>query len=402
MLVYFTVCLIVLMGFCGLVVDVGRMEVRTLQLQAAADVSALGAANELERGTSNWSAAAAYDTINYLSANNLPAVSGFNVTLGPATGPFASDYSTVQVSIQQPLNTIFLGLLSSGSRSYTVSVSATAQMAPCTYYFANPASNTWHNLGEGYDIASASLRSICPVYSKSTYYVDGFSEIYGGAMAGGATPGYTGGGYATVSPGHVAFSDPLAGVVQPILGTCTFTGKTYTTAQTINPGTYCGTATLPGLTITSTTITMNPGLYVITGGWNITGSTLNGTGVTVYFTKGGAASYGVPTVTSSTLDLSAPTVALNGSLPQILMMNDRHWTGGNEDIQFYFSSLHGDGLLYFTGTGIYQWATSMSGINYFNIVAASQYSYDNQTNLFSDYSAFPGGSIMTPVITLVQ
>ena len=51
MLVYIAILTPVLLLFCGLVVDVGEIEMRRLQMQSASDAAALGAALEVERGT---------------------------------------------------------------------------------------------------------------------------------------------------------------------------------------------------------------------------------------------------------------------------------------------------------------------------------------------------------------
>ncbi len=63
-------------------------------------------------------------------------------------------------------------------------------------------------------------------------------------------------------------------------------------SQTIYPGTYCGTASTAGLTISNATVTTSPGVYTITGGMKWNNATVSGSGVTLFFTKGNGASYG--------------------------------------------------------------------------------------------------------------
>ncbi|MGA2125578.1 MAG: pilus assembly protein TadG-related protein [Xanthobacteraceae bacterium] len=77
-------------------------------------------------------------------------------------------------------------------------------------------------------------------------------------------------------------TDPFAGKLPTVsVGGCTFNNKTYSSSTvTVNPGVYCGYTNFNG----SPTITFNPGLYIIKGGsMNINaGSKITGTGVTFY------------------------------------------------------------------------------------------------------------------------
>ena len=73
--------------------------------------------------------------------------------------------------------------------------------------------------------------------------------------------------------------DPLAALVLPVVGPCDFTNMAIDAiSTTLNPGTYCG-----GLELTNgAVVTLNPGLYVISGGtFVMSGSEINGTDVTI-------------------------------------------------------------------------------------------------------------------------
>lgn len=78
--------------------------------------------------------------------------------------------------------------------------------------------------------------------------------------------------------------------------------------MTLNPGKYTS------ITVTSGTVTLNPGLYILTGtagstSLTMTGGTLSGTGVTLYI-KGGVSETG-----SARMNLTAPTTGqYNGVL----------------------------------------------------------------------------------------
>jgi Flp pilus assembly protein TadG len=71
---YFAIILTILLGFCGLAVDIGRIELRTNQQQAAADAGALAGAGELMHSSNtNNAGSAAYNDVEQLaSANGFP------------------------------------------------------------------------------------------------------------------------------------------------------------------------------------------------------------------------------------------------------------------------------------------------------------------------------------------
>jgi len=54
MIPFFAAVLPVLILFCGLALDVGMIELKTLQMQSAADAAAIGAELEYVRNTGNW------------------------------------------------------------------------------------------------------------------------------------------------------------------------------------------------------------------------------------------------------------------------------------------------------------------------------------------------------------
>jgi len=79
--------------------------------------------------------------------------------------------------------------------------------------------------------------------------------------------------------------DPFAGLAKPTIGACDYNKYTAPKNSTLSPGVYCG-----GLTISSTTVTFAPGLYIIKDGdLNASGtSTMTGNGVTFFLTGNGA------------------------------------------------------------------------------------------------------------------
>ncbi len=106
-------------------------------------------------------------------------------------------------------------------------------------------------------------------------------------------------------------SDPLASMTLPTAGACTYTNKVVTGGTvTLQPGNYCG-----GLSITGTAeVTLNPGLYVISGGlFQVLNSTVSGSDVTVAL----ADSLTTLEWRNSTVRLSAQTVGPYASMAMV-------------------------------------------------------------------------------------
>jgi hypothetical protein len=109
------------------------------------------------------------------------------------------------------------------------------------------------------------------------------------------------------------------------------------------------------MTISGATVTLNPGLYIVTGGINWNGSAhVTGSGVTLFFTQGGSSSYGQVTISGGVVvNLTAPNDATNGGIPGILMFGDRNWVSTSQNVNFNDSSaVTMQGELYFPNTGV--------------------------------------------------
>jgi Flp pilus assembly protein TadG len=84
-----------------------------------------------------------------------------------------------------------------------------------------------------------------------------------------------------LSLGCKTASDPFAGnLPSPGPTGCTVMGTNYSGKTKLSPGVYCGWFNFNGVT----DVEFNPGVYVIKdGGWNVTGGSFKGKGVTFYF-----------------------------------------------------------------------------------------------------------------------
>jgi hypothetical protein len=142
---------------------------------------------------------------------------------------------------------------------------------------------------------------------------------------------------------------------------------------TLNPGTYCGGIQISG----GTTVTFNPGNYILLGGgFAVTGngSSLTGSGVMFYNTcnpspcNGGNAGYAsISTSGGTTVNLSGET---SGLYSGILFYQDRTVSGPNlNDTMSGNSAVTLTGVLYFPNSQLTYSGGSGSVTNYMVMVA---------------------------------
>jgi Flp pilus assembly protein TadG len=383
--------------FCGLSIDIGRLELVKIQMQSAADAAALSAEQEAERHTGNWVSVA--QTV--AGANGFTNGSN-NVTVATvqqaSSGPYAGRYDALQTTITQNVNTLFMGALTGGSVS--VSAQSVALMTPCVYLTGSGQLQTYT-----LDLYTGDIDgNTCPVYINSMFTVESAANMnveaiqVAGPAASSSTVGET---WSPPTYGVPVMADPLAYVAEPTFsGTCNHTSYSLSGGTaTLNPGTYC-----KGLNLTNSTVTLNAGLYVITGGATWSGSTVSGSGVTLFFTSGGGGTDSKFIIqSSSTVTLSAPTTASGGSLAGILVFTDRTWTKtSNQDIALMSSTITGDGIWYAPQTGIYiQNCGTISGPHYLGIDANNIYTSGTDLEISNNYTYLASNPFRT-LSALVQ
>lgn len=399
MIVYFALTLMVLLGFVGLAIDVGRMELGTIQLQAVADDAALTIATEYQNGNGNFQSIGSTEAASAATAAGLSNVS-VSFSWGAGTGPYATDYSAIRATVTQQIPLYLIGLVT-GSKTRTLSATAVADFQPCSYF-------TNANANSSIQLASAGMYAPCAVYAAGAVNVDYFGNlnVLQGKVTGLQSASNMGGRYwnmpifsAPVLP------DPLAYVVAPVFQSCTpgDSNLSISSPTTLYAGTYCG-----GLTIKNTTVTLQPGLYIITGGFSLaTGGTINGTGVTLYFTQGGGSSFGnvlfgTNNVNGDTyVNLSAPTDSSAGGIPAIVLYTDPAWTGSGE-LDFNTCVWNGSGIFYSKTATVFLWQSSMDQGTYFGMDVSSLYDYATDLHLIPNYASLPGGNPFHIPVTLVQ
>jgi hypothetical protein len=414
-LVAFVLVLSVLLGCCGLALDIGLLELKQVQLQNAADAAALGATFQMEREEASTSASAKadYTAAAVAEAGQNGFVNNVNgvkvvVNMPPTTGSvlYASNQAAVQVIVSQPVSTIFK------AGSYTISAKATGVVPPCVYFMSPSTSvytlrvqnNTHVDIG-------------CAWYARWSGYTDGgtvasFDAAYFG---GPSTVSSFSGTLAAGSQGYAptfnapAQSDPLSYLVSPAppanAAACNplLQNENITSSTTLNPGIYCGTFTISGA---ATTVTFNPGVYIIAGSVNWSGATINGTGVTLFLTKiGGTANYGTFTVgTNTNLSLYAPT---SGSLTGVVIFGDRNWVTNStalppQDISFNGATVNMDGIVYLTNTGMSFSNGTLISPNYFGLVVGTLTLSGATFTTHGNYSGLSGGSPYRPGVGLTE
>ncbi len=388
--------------FCGLTLDVGRMQLRKTQMQNAADAAAGGAELESERGTSTWAAAAKADAAlnGFTDGQNGATVS---IALNPPAGPYSGRYDAMQINITQTFKTIFMGILNNGV--YTLTVQSMALAPPCNLFLGGVGSQYSNTL----QMSHSTLNSTCPVYVNNNFNIDSASTLYGFGLdvSGLAGSSHLNGVTSQQSQGPPSpppqqlpnyglpvVTDPLIAIPQPQFSSCGYTKYQINNAtQTINPGVYCGTNGNAGLTISHSTVTMNPGVYIITGGTNWDSSTVTGAGVTLFLTSGNGASYGQVQINSScVLNLTAPADNSTGTYSMLFWL-DRNWINqGTNDFQFN-ASFTGDGLWYMPSTGIMIDHSTITFNHYGSFVARNATFNNLVLNSGQDLSSFSGGSL---------
>ena len=385
MLINYFLILTTLLLVSGLVLDAGLLEWRQLHLQNAADAAAQEGMYEKGRSDTAWATAAqAQATANGFTNG----VNGVTVTMAnpPTSGSYAGNLNSVQATVSQSVNNLFMGLVVNGGKS-TVAATAVASIIPTCIWIMNPSSFG----SSSFWLASTGISASCGTYVNTsagyTYGVDGFASLFSLRNRSVQSSSWnTSSG--TVTPPVKYYSasknDPLAYVTAPIVSTCAYTSTTVNGGTyTVYPGTYCG-----GMTVSNAVINFYPGLYIIAGGLSISNSTLSGSGVTLYMTKTASeTSYGTVLLNNVTANMYAPTTSSSGGIPGVFMFTDRNWVDhGNQDILVKSCTLYTDGIWYLPNVGLNVYNTYFTGYSYLGFVVDNFYQYLGHTYPSANYA----------------
>jgi Flp pilus assembly protein TadG len=347
-----------LIGFAGLAIDVAMWEANKRSAQGAADQAVIAAAIVQETTASPLTDAAT------TAGRAIAAQMGFVHTACPATttdtcvdahmpptsGTHTTDPSAIEVIITAPQTQLFslaflapssvsvaarsvairngtgaciVALAPSGPDGVLVNGGATIDASTC---------NVYDNSGDSraLEVSGAAILKAKNAYIRGNYISDGTFTI-GGTLKCAATPPDPRTPPCTGSATMPSPLDPYASRTAPTPALCPSdnngTGHEPTTSDfvsrkgnynaqngtTIFHGTYCG-----GITINVSSVTMNPGIYILTDDTNTgtkgsfivsgSGASVSGTGVTIYLTGNTLNNGAVVNIQGgSTATLTAPT-----------------------------------------------------------------------------------------------
>ena len=169
MLVNFVILLSIVLGFCGLVMDVGLFELKRLQLQNAADAAAVGAAfgRQASSVPATWQAAGLADAkLNGFTngANNVTV----NFANPPTSGSYTGNSFAVQTIVTQPASALFFPNI------FLLMTQATAMVPPipCVYLLSQ------YTTGWSLYADNETMTPSCPFYLGRSY------EFAGGGTSG--------------------------------------------------------------------------------------------------------------------------------------------------------------------------------------------------------------------------
>ncbi len=283
-------CLVVLLGFVGIAIDVGLLFRAKQNVRIAADAAAIAGALDLGYGRSPTTGA-----LNAAAANGVIDPAQVVVNSPPLHG-YHLGTGYVEVIITQPNPTYFMRLFHFNSMDVGArAVAGTGGPGPACIYALGGTGITGSGSG------TISVPS-CDVDVNGGITLSGSNTIVAHKVS--IVGSYTHSGSASVTPAPVRFSgatDPLASLVQPTPSGCTNLPSTF--PNPVVPGCY------NSITVSGTkTMNLSPGTYIINGNITASGSlTITGTGVTIFMTGGIIGSGAVG------LNITAPTSgAYNG------------------------------------------------------------------------------------------
>ncbi len=278
----------VLVGIVGLSIDGGEAAGEQQLVQATADGAALAGAYDASNGSTQAAATTLAVLVvqnNGLAASNL-MMSYLNAGGGTVAGPGTTGVAIVQATVTETRRTFFLSAL--GVPTFRVTATARASTgssggpAPsCALCVMNPGGQGNPSL----ELTRSSQLTVtgAPVIVNSTdspnLLVRNRAKLIAPSIILAALNQQVSGS-ATVTPAPVlgaTISDPLSAVALPIIaGSKAAYNSPNAGSGSIGPGIY------PGITVNgSYSLTMSPGIYVLTGPLTVNSGSLTASGVLI-------------------------------------------------------------------------------------------------------------------------
>jgi hypothetical protein len=360
--ILFAILLPVIIGLCGIGVEVGYGYFKNRQLQSAADIAAFSGAVALYSDSRN--ADVAQVALLSASANGFDASAGTIVVRNPPTSGNFQNANSVEVELTFSTPRVFSAIFNPEpmfTRVRAVATTSPERNTACILAL-NPTASSAVSIGGNTNIASNDCNVAANSRSNSALRMTGSSRL--------TTPCVLAVGGVSVNSGLTltlcdapmtnmeAVSDPYADVAAPpVTGGC----MTVASGATIlSPGRYCGGIDIKGA------VTFLPGVYTVDGGTFSIGAQANavGTNVTFYFHGNSAVSISA----NSQYNLTAPET---GPYSGLLFFGDRNATSGSHTVNGGTSSSNLTGALYFPTRPISYSGGSVQGGGCTQIIADS-------------------------------
>lgn len=322
MLVLVAVTMIACISLMALALDGGAVQRQRRLTQKAADAGATAAAIEIFRNRIDSVQASALSGAKRNGFEN--GVNGVTVTVTyPTISGFFVGGKYVKVEVTKRIGTTFASFI--GQDSATIRSQAIGGMAPSNICLA-----VLDTTGTSLSVKSGTLTTNnCGIAVNSTSAnavetpSNGDISASSLSVAGGPStkPNGITGDYSPASP---QIPDPLGYLAMPPVGPCNGAYGAYQNyaGATLSPGVYCG-----GIGIDHSTVTFNPGLYILAGGGLLLKhATVRGTGVTFVNTNAPVANGGASNYAPFDFDVNTDAqfhAMTTGSLAGILFYQDR-------------------------------------------------------------------------------
>ncbi len=374
-------------GAAGFGVETSYWYYKDRQLQAAADASAYAAALEKRSGSSNTVVTGEATTV--ATQNGYTSTGG---TIAVNTPPLTGSHMTakaVEVILTQNKPRLFTAIFSHDPVTIKARGVAAYEDAGSACVVALHKTASKAALFSG---SSETKFTNCSVMANSlandAVTVQGAGKLETSCLysAGGvsAGSGVTLTGCPKAKTGLPPVGDPFSDLVAPsTTGSCTGSG-----GATLSAGVYCGGLTLSG------TKTLNPGIYVVTGGDLKVNSNANITGAGVMFYLVGSARVSING--NATVNFSAPTT---GAYAGVLFFGDRSSSGGSVNKFNGTADSKLTGGIYFASQDI-QYAGNFSGDGGCTQVVGSTIEWSGNATVSQDCSA--KGMRNIPAIQIVS
>lgn len=330
----FALALPVVVGGAGLGVETSYWYYSSLKLQATADAAAYAGALEKVSGSDTAAITAA---ATQSATDNGLGTGTIVVHTPPTSGPNTAK-KAVEVILNQNLDRTFTAIFSQSQvseKARAVALITDASKAcmqaldPAAAQAALFSGNTSVNLVGCSVMANSTASDAIKSQGSAGLSVDCLISV-GGVVLN--TPATT--VCATPITQALPASDPFSDLATPAATSPCKNVNGNKNSQTLQPGTYCSGMDLKG------TVTLQPGVYVVQGGFKINANAvISGSGVTIFM----AGSNTVSMNGNATVTLSAPT---SGTYSGVLFYGDRNGTAAQSTFNGTADSLL-TGAIYF-------------------------------------------------------